>query len=326
MPLGGKDATAVVQALDAQQALPARRDRAPREPEIRARPPLSHRRALRRGGADRAAVCERPQVRARPRQGATTTNDDSATNSHLPASGQTHAFAAPAGQPAKRPQASRRPAAPVPAREARRPRLARPRQAGRHDLDPGGRRDQAAVQAPRRAGHAGTLDPLASGCLPIALGEATKTVPFVMDGRKAYRFTVRWGEERDTDDAEGARDRDQRRRPPGARGDRGACCRASPARSCRCRRAIPRSRSPASAPMTSPATARRSSSRPRPVEIDRLDPAGRPGRRPCGIRGRMRQGHLCAGARPRHGPGAGLPRPCRGAAPPGGRRRSAGNA
>ena len=55
----------------------------------------------------------------------------------------------------------------------------------------------------KRAGHAGTLDPLASGCLPIALGEATKTVPFVMDGEKAYRFTVRWGEERDTDDAEG---------------------------------------------------------------------------------------------------------------------------
>jgi tRNA pseudouridine55 synthase len=57
--------------------------------------------------------------------------------------------------------------------------------------------------AARRAGHAGTLDPLASGCLPIALGEATKTVPFVMDGRKVYLFTVRWGEERDTDDAEG---------------------------------------------------------------------------------------------------------------------------
>ena len=57
--------------------------------------------------------------------------------------------------------------------------------------------------AAKRAGHAGTLDPLASGCLPIALGEATKTVPFVMDGRKIYQFTVRWGEERDTDDAEG---------------------------------------------------------------------------------------------------------------------------
>ena len=55
----------------------------------------------------------------------------------------------------------------------------------------------------KRSGHAGTLDPLASGALPIALGEATKTVPFVMDGRKLYQFTVRWGEERDTDDAEG---------------------------------------------------------------------------------------------------------------------------
>src|SRR6202008_4945030 len=55
----------------------------------------------------------------------------------------------------------------------------------------------------KRAGHAGTLDPLASGCLPIALGEATKTVPFVMDGQKTYLFTVRWGEEGDTDAAEG---------------------------------------------------------------------------------------------------------------------------
>jgi tRNA pseudouridine55 synthase len=55
----------------------------------------------------------------------------------------------------------------------------------------------------KRAGHAGTLDPLASGGLPVALGEATKTVPFVMDGRKRYSFMVRWGEERDTDDSEG---------------------------------------------------------------------------------------------------------------------------
>ncbi|WP_114388987.1 tRNA pseudouridine(55) synthase TruB [Notoacmeibacter marinus] len=54
-----------------------------------------------------------------------------------------------------------------------------------------------------KAGHAGTLDPLASGMLPIALGEATKTVPFVMDGIKVYRFTVSWGEERSTDDLEG---------------------------------------------------------------------------------------------------------------------------
>ena len=55
----------------------------------------------------------------------------------------------------------------------------------------------------KKAGHAGTLDPLASGILPIALGEATKTVPFVMDGRKAYVFTVAWGVETDTDDSEG---------------------------------------------------------------------------------------------------------------------------
>ncbi len=54
-----------------------------------------------------------------------------------------------------------------------------------------------------KAGHAGTLDPLATGVLPIALGEATKTVPFVVDGSKAYRFTVRFGAETDTDDAEG---------------------------------------------------------------------------------------------------------------------------
>jgi tRNA pseudouridine55 synthase len=65
----------------------------------------------------------------------------------------------------------------------------------------------------KRAGHAGTLDPLASGLLPIALGEATKTVPFVMDGRKIYRFTVRWGEERDTDDAEGRATQTSAERP-----------------------------------------------------------------------------------------------------------------
>ena len=55
----------------------------------------------------------------------------------------------------------------------------------------------------QKAGHAGTLDPLASGLLPIALGEATKTVSFVMGGRKTYRFTIRWGAETSTDDGEG---------------------------------------------------------------------------------------------------------------------------
>lgn len=55
----------------------------------------------------------------------------------------------------------------------------------------------------KKAGHGGTLDPLASGVLPIALGEATKTLAYVLDGQKAYRFEVKWGEARSTDDREG---------------------------------------------------------------------------------------------------------------------------
>ncbi|MEK9673647.1 MAG: tRNA pseudouridine(55) synthase TruB [Rhodospirillaceae bacterium] len=55
----------------------------------------------------------------------------------------------------------------------------------------------------QKAGHGGTLDPLATGVLPIALGEATKTVQFAMDGDKEYEFTIRWGEARSTDDREG---------------------------------------------------------------------------------------------------------------------------
>ncbi len=64
-----------------------------------------------------------------------------------------------------------------------------------------------------KAGHAGTLDPLASGMLPIALGEATKTVPYVQDGAKVYRFTVAWGEERSTDDLEGPVTKSSDKRP-----------------------------------------------------------------------------------------------------------------
>jgi len=56
----------------------------------------------------------------------------------------------------------------------------------------------------RKAGHAGTLDPMATGVLAVALGEATKTVPYAMDAEKTYLFTARWGEGRDSDDAEGA--------------------------------------------------------------------------------------------------------------------------
>src|SRR5210317_1055760 len=55
----------------------------------------------------------------------------------------------------------------------------------------------------KKAGHAGTLDPAATGILAVALGEATKTVPFITDAMKAYRFTVRFGAATNTDDAEG---------------------------------------------------------------------------------------------------------------------------
>ncbi|WP_273720044.1 MULTISPECIES: tRNA pseudouridine(55) synthase TruB [unclassified Bartonella] len=65
----------------------------------------------------------------------------------------------------------------------------------------------------QKAGHAGTLDPLASGLLPIALGEATKTVPYVMQGTKTYRFQIAWGEERSTDDLEGEITKTSLKRP-----------------------------------------------------------------------------------------------------------------
>jgi len=84
---------------------------------------------------------------------------------------------------------------------------------------PAGLSSAAAVGRVRRlfeaakAGHAGTLDPLATGVLPLALGEATKTVSFLMDAAKAYRFTIRWGEARDTEDAEGAVTARSDRRP-----------------------------------------------------------------------------------------------------------------
>ncbi|PNE09533.1 MAG: tRNA pseudouridine(55) synthase TruB [Beijerinckiaceae bacterium] len=67
----------------------------------------------------------------------------------------------------------------------------------------------------KKAGHAGTLDPLATGVLPVAFGEATKTVPFVQDGEKAYCFTVRWGIETDTDDADGRLTAQSDARPAG---------------------------------------------------------------------------------------------------------------
>lgn len=68
----------------------------------------------------------------------------------------------------------------------------------------------------RKAGHAGTLDPAATGLLAVALGEATKTVPFAGEGLKRYRFTVRWGAATDSDDAEGAVIAESGRRPAAA--------------------------------------------------------------------------------------------------------------
>ncbi len=64
-----------------------------------------------------------------------------------------------------------------------------------------------------KAGHGGTLDPLATGLLPIALGEATKTVQWAMDGRKTYRFRIRWGAETATDDLEGVITAQSNQRP-----------------------------------------------------------------------------------------------------------------
>lgn len=65
----------------------------------------------------------------------------------------------------------------------------------------------------QKVGHGGTLDPMASGLLPIALGEARKTVPYVMEGEKTYRFTACWGQATDTDDAQGTVIAESDRRP-----------------------------------------------------------------------------------------------------------------
>lgn len=68
----------------------------------------------------------------------------------------------------------------------------------------------------RKAGHSGTLDPGATGLLAVALGEATKTIPYVTDAEKSYRFTLRWGAATSTDDAEGAVIATSDRRPDAA--------------------------------------------------------------------------------------------------------------
>ncbi|MGY8985011.1 MAG: tRNA pseudouridine(55) synthase TruB [Sphingomonadales bacterium] len=66
---------------------------------------------------------------------------------------------------------------------------------------------------PQKLGHAGTLDPLASGILPIGMGEATKTMPYIVDSSKVYEFEVTWGQERNTDDLEGKISNQSDKRP-----------------------------------------------------------------------------------------------------------------
>ena len=166
----------------------------------------------------------------------------------------------------------------------------------------------------QKAGHGGTLDPLATGVLPIAFGAATKTVPYVMDGTKLYRFTLRFGEARDTDDADGkvtatspVRPTDEqihaalpqipRRHHAGPAHLLGGENR---------RRA--RLRHGARGPPAEPGAA----SRPRgPLRADRTP---RPGHRR--LRGRLGQGRLHAQPGPRPRPGLRHSRPYRRAAPP----------
>ncbi len=169
----------------------------------------------------------------------------------------------------------------------------------------------------KRAGHAGTLDPLASGCLPIALGEATKTVPFVVDSRKTYLFTIRWGEERDTDDAEGRVAATSESRP-----DAAAIQALLPRFTGTIEQVPPRFSAVKIDGERAYDLAREGETvelAPRAVTIYRLELVEHARSRPCRARGRMRQRHLCALAGPRSRPGAGRARPRFGAAPEPGR-------
>ena len=170
----------------------------------------------------------------------------------------------------------------------------------------------------KRAGHAGTLDPLASGALPIALGEATKTVPFVMDGRKLYRVHR----------ALGRRTRHRRRRGPRHRHQRASARRRR--RSARCCRPItgaiqqvpPRYSAIKIEGERAYDLARDGETvelEARPVEIGRLELVDTPDPDHAVLRGRMRQRHLCPLAGPRYRPRFGLFRPCQRAAPGRGR-------
>ena len=165
----------------------------------------------------------------------------------------------------------------------------------------------------KRAGHAGTLDPLASGCLPIALGEATKTVPVHHGRPQALSLHRPLGR--------GARHR--RRRRPRGRDERGA---ARPGRG----RARCCPQFTGTIEQVPPRYSAIKIEGERAYDLARdgevVDPAkpsdrcrlARPRREPrsgpFGVRDRMRQRHLCPGAGPRYGPGFGLSRPCLGPA------------
>ena len=184
---------------------------------------------------------------------------------------------------------------------------------------PSGITSTAAVGAVRRlfdaakAGHGGTLDPLATGLLPIALGEATKTVPFVMDGMKTYRFTLKFGEARATDDAEGEviatsdqaarRDAEIQAALPGFRGRILQRPPIFSALKVAGERAYDLARAGEAVELA-----------PREALIERFELLAPARRRSCGVRGAFRQGRLYAKPRPRPGGSGGNPGACGGAA------------
>ena len=153
----------------------------------------------------------------------------------------------------------------------------------------------------QKAGHGGTLDPLATGVLPIAFGAATKTVAYVMDGTKLYRFTLRFGEARDTDDADGkvtatspVRPTDEAIRAalPGFRGDIMQMPPIYSAVKVAGERAYDMARE-----------GRPPSLEPRPARVDSFELIERPDAGHRGVRGRLRQGRLHAQPGPRPRPG-----------------------
>ena len=188
-------------------------------------------------------------------------------------------------------------------------RLDLPRQARRAWARPRRSAGCGGPSTPRRPATPARSTRWPRGVLPIALGEATKTVPFLMDADKTYRFTIAWGATTASFDREGAVTATLRRAPDAARRSPRRC-RPSSARSSRSRRPFPPSRSTASAPTTWPARASRWSWSRAPVMIHARRGRRRAGRRPRRDRDRLRQGHLCPRPGPRPGRGARRLRPC----------------